>query len=161
GAAAALTAALISERDIRTTARASFGGGAPGAPSDRGADVLDLVDLFQQAAEARFRPDALRRLGLHPRATEGGDRAPRPLTPNGDRVGERGLRPREPVAGGAGPSQGPTEEDQALQNAILAAFPDRVARRREPRGRTVVLAAGGAAELGYEAGGDWLVAVDA
>jgi ATP-dependent helicase HrpB len=44
---------------------------------------------------------------------------------------------------------------------VLAAFPDRVARRREPRARAVVLAAGGSAELGYEAAGEWLVAVDA
>ena len=51
--------------------------------------------------------------------------------------------------------------DDALRLAILAAFPDRVARRREPRARAVVFAAGGSAELGYEAAGDWLVAVDA
>jgi len=180
GAAAGLAAALIAERDIRLGARASFGGGPPGAPSDRGADVLDLVDLFQQAAEARFRADVLRRLELDRRAIEEVDRARRQLATNGpDRVGERGLRPREPIAGGvepsgtslrssdAGrsppgpPSQGPTNDDEALRLAILAAFPDRVARRREPRARTVVFAAGGSAELGYEATGEWLVAVDA
>jgi ATP-dependent helicase HrpB len=153
GAGAALAAALISERDIRAGARASFGGAAPGAPSDRGADVLDLVDLFQQAAEARFRPDVLRRLELDRRAAEEVDRARRQLV-TADRGGERGLRPREPVAGG------PTN-DEALRMAILAAFPDRVARRREPRGRTVVFAAGGSAELGYEPTGEWLVAVHA
>ena len=141
GGGAALTAALISERDIRAGARASFGGGGgPGGAPDRGADVLDLVDLFQQAAEARFRPDVLRRLELDRRATEEVDRARRQLAPGGK---DRG------------------NDEQALRLAILAAFPDRVARRREPRARTVVLAAGGSAELGYEAGGDWLVAVDA
>jgi ATP-dependent helicase HrpB len=141
GPAAALAAALISERDIRLTSRASFGAG-PGAPSDRGADVLDLVDLFQQAAEARFRPDVLRRLELDRRATEEVDRARRQLAPADRRD-----------AGAA--------SDTGLRLAILAAFPDRVARRREPRARTVVLAAGGSAELGYQATGDWLVAVDA
>ena len=30
-----------------------------------------------------------------------------------DRVGERGLRPHEPVAGGLGPSQGPSYDDVA------------------------------------------------
>ncbi|HXU00195.1 MAG TPA: ATP-dependent helicase HrpB, partial [Polyangia bacterium] len=139
GAAASLAATLIAERDIRLGARASFGGGPPGAPSDRGADVLDLVDLFQQAAEARFRPDVLRRLELDRRATEEVDRARRALV-GGDIRGAN---------------------DHALRLAILSAFPDRVARRREPRGRAVVLAAGGSAELGYEANGDWLVAVDA
>ena len=146
GAAAATAAALISERDIRVTARASFGGGPSGAPSDRGADVLDLVDLFGQAAEARFRPDVMRRLELDRRSTEEVDRARRQLQGGGDRGGR----------GAAGPAA-----DEPLRMAILAAFPDRVARRREPRGRTVVLAAGGSAELGYEATGDWLVAVDA
>ena len=142
GAAASLAAALIAERDIRQSARASFGGG-PGAPSDRGADVLDLVDLFQQAAEARFRPDVLRRLELDRRATEEVDRA------------------RRQLIGGAVRARVGARDDQALRLAILAAFPDRVARRREPRARTVVLAAGGSAELGYEAAGEWLVAVDA
>jgi ATP-dependent helicase HrpB len=141
GAAASLAAALIAERDIRQGARASFGGG-PGAPSDRGADVLDLVDLFQQAAEARFRPDVLRRLELDRRATEEVDRARRQLIGGTVRTGS-------------------AADDQAVRLAILSAFPDRVARRREPRARTVVLAAGGSAELGYEAAGEWLVAVDA
>ena len=141
GAAASLAAALIAERDIRQSARASFGGG-PGAQSDRGADVLDLVDLFQQAAEARFRPDVLRRLELDRRATEEVDRARRQLIGGTIRTGS-------------------AADDQALRLAVLAAFPDRVARRREPRARTVVLAAGGSAELGYEAAGEWLVAVDA
>jgi ATP-dependent helicase HrpB len=142
GAAASLAAALIAERDIRLGARASFGGGPPGAPSDRGADVLDLVDLFQQAAEARFRPDVLRRLELDRRATEEVERARKQLVGGNLRTGSK-------------------PDDDALRLAILSAFPDRVARRREPRGRTVVLAAGGSAELGYEATGDWLVTADA
>ena len=141
GAAASLAATLIAERDIRQGARASFRGGPPGAASDRGADVLDLVDLFQQAAEARFRPDVLRRLELDRRATEEVERARRQLVGGDARVEAAG--------------------EQALRLAILSAFPDRVARRREPRGRSVVLAAGGSAELGYEAAGDWLVAADA
>ena len=32
-------------------------------------------------------------------------------TTQNDRVGERGVSPREPVAGGVGPSQGPTDDD--------------------------------------------------
>jgi ATP-dependent helicase HrpB len=143
GAAAGLAAALISERDIRQTARASFGGGPAGRASDRGADVLDVVDMFQQAAEARFRPDVLRRLELDRRAIEEVDRA------------------RRQLGGGPRDDRGGPASDDALRLAILAAFPDRVARRREPQGRAVVLAAGGSAELGYEAAGDWLVAVDA
>src|SRR5205814_7011658 len=129
GGAAATAAALIAERDIRANTRASFGGPG-GAPSDRGADVIDLVDLFQQAAEARFGGDVLRRLELDRRATEEVERARRQM-----QGGDRGAR-------------GPAAEE-SLRMAILAAFPDRVARRREPRGRTVVLAAGGSGELGH------------
>src|SRR5204863_6003579 len=141
GGAAATAAALIAERDIRANTRASFGGPG-GAPSDRGADVIDLVELFQQAAEARFGGDVLRRLELDRRATEEVERARRQLGSGARRAG------------------GP-QDDQALRMALLTAFPDRVGRRREPRGRTVVLAAGGSADLGYQASGEWLVAVDA
>jgi DNA-nicking Smr family endonuclease len=39
-----------------------------------------------------------------------------------DRVGERGLRPREPGAGGPGPAQGP-DEDAAFAEAMRGAHP--------------------------------------
>jgi ATP-dependent helicase HrpB len=53
----------------------------------------------------------------------------------------------------------PKDPDVALRQAILAAFPDRVARRRGPGAREALLAAGGTAELGGAA--DWVVAVEA
>ncbi|HVV52990.1 MAG TPA: ATP-dependent helicase C-terminal domain-containing protein, partial [Polyangia bacterium] len=43
---------------------------------------------------------------------------------------------------------------------VLAAFPDRVARRREPGAKAALLAGGGSAELGLAQTGDWLVAID-
>ncbi len=171
GAAAALAAALIGERDIRAGARASFGPG-PGARADRGADVVDLVDLYREAEAGRFRPDALRRLELDARAVEEIGRVRRQLTSALDRGAapgdrrsalDRGAAPgdrrsapgRERAApGDAGPETG------ALRLAILAAFPDRVARRREAGGKTALLAAGGSVELGLEQTGDWLVAID-
>ncbi len=142
--AAALAAALIGERDIRASARASFGGGAGPRP-DRGADVIDLVDLYREAESGRFRPDLLRRLELDARAV--------------DEVG----RVRRQLASALDSRRGRIDaaaEAQALRLAVLTAFPDRVARRREPGGKTAVLAAGGSAELGLEQTGDWLVAVD-
>ena len=145
GDTAALAAALIAERDIRATARASFSGGQPGPRTARGADVVDLVDLYREAEAARFRPDALRRLEIEPRAAEEVGRVRRQLSAALER---RGARPEL----GA--------ETRAVQLAILAAFPDRVAKRREAAGQTVVLAAGGSATLGLEQTGDWLVAVD-
>jgi ATP-dependent helicase HrpB len=144
GDAAALAAALIGERDIRASARASFGSGA-GARPDRGADVIDLVDLYREAEAGRFRPDVLRRLELEARAVEEVGRVRRQLASALD-----GHRARAEAAA----------EAPALRQALLTAFPDRVARRREAGGKTALLAAGGSAELGLEQTGDWLVAVD-
>ncbi|HSS37621.1 MAG TPA: helicase-related protein, partial [Polyangia bacterium] len=74
---AALAATLIAERDIRRTARASFGAG-PGE-FERGADIGDLIEAFRDAERERFRPDALRRLELDARAVEETRRARRQL----------------------------------------------------------------------------------
>jgi len=146
GDAAALAAALIGERDIRASARASFGGGpSAGGRPDRGADVTDLVDLYREAEAGRFRSDLLRRMELDARAVEEVGRVRRQLTSAVD-----GRRARVDAAA----------EAQSLRMAILTAFPDRVARRREAGGKTALLAAGGSAELGLEQTGDWLVAVD-
>jgi len=144
GDAAALAAALIGERDIRAGARASFGSG-PGGRPDRGADVVDLVDLYREAEAGRFRPDLLRRLELDGRAVEEVGRVRRQLASALD--GRRGR------------ADAPAEA-QGLRLAMLTAFPDRVARRREPGGKTAILAASGSAELGLEQTGDWLLAVD-
>ena len=118
-----------------------------GAGNDRGAEIVDLVDLFREAEAERFRPDVLRRLELDRRATEEVDRVRRQLVGSGGGAARR----RRPLD---------AEASRALRLAVLAAFPDRVARRREHKSRAVVLAAGGAAELGFEASGDWLVTVD-
>jgi ATP-dependent helicase HrpB len=145
GDGAALAAALIGERDIRATARASFAPGPGGARPDRGADLADLVDLYRDAEAARFRPDALRRLELDGRAVEEVGRVRRQLA--------SAMEARGRPTGG-------DPEARALRLAILAGFPDRVARRREPGASTALLAAGGSAELGLAQTGDWMVAVD-
>jgi ATP-dependent RNA helicase HrpB len=54
-----------------------------------------------------------------------------------------------------------SEED--FRRAVLAAYPDRVAKRRAPRSDRFVLASGTGARLAKESGvhdGDWIVAVD-
>jgi ATP-dependent helicase HrpB len=145
GPAACLAAALVSERDIRATARATFGPGR-GAPTDRGADLVDLVDLYREAEAARFGAGALRRLEIDGRAA--------------DDVGRVRDQLASALPRGRGEPPGSGAETRALRLAILSAFPDRVARRREPGARTAVLAAGGSAEVGLEPAGDWLVAVD-
>jgi ATP-dependent helicase HrpB len=146
GDAACLAAALISERDIRTAARASFAT-AERAGLERGAEVVDLVDLFQEAERARFGAEVVRRLELDRRALDEVARVRRQLA--------AGLARRNDA-----PPAGRPNDSAALRQAVLAAFPDRVARRRADERRAVVLAAGGSASLGFEASHDWLVAVD-
>jgi ATP-dependent helicase HrpB len=148
GAAACLVAALISERDIRRGARTSFGHGGRRGQNDgaESGEILDLVDLYRQAEAARFRADTLRSLGLDARATGAVARVTRHLT--------------SALGKSAGPRVEGAAEDAALRLATLAAFPDRVARRRSPTDRAVVLANGGSAELQFDPGSEWLVAVD-
>ncbi|MFL5307019.1 MAG: ATP-dependent helicase HrpB [Polyangia bacterium] len=136
---AALAATLIAERDIRRTARASFSAGP--VEYERGADVGDLIEAFRDAERERFRPDVLRRLELDGRAVEETRRARRQLL-------------------GSLPPAAPEERRTAVEMALLAGFPDRVAHRRDPDGNTVVFAGGGSAEVGRAQPGAWLVALD-
>jgi ATP-dependent helicase HrpB len=148
-----VAAALIAERDIRERSRASFTrAGAGGGGDGRGADLLELVDLFRQAAAARFARDRLRALGLDARAVEQVERARQQLSSLVERPAARASVEIE-------------AEERALQIATLTGFPDRVGRRRADRNgrsRAVVLSGGGSAELGFEAGEtlDLLVAID-
>jgi ATP-dependent helicase HrpB len=135
---AALAATLIAERDIRLGTRATFG--AASAQTERGADVGDLVEAFREAERERFRPEALRRLELDPRAVEEVRRA------------------RGQLTGAVAPDR--ASGNRPLEMALLAGFPDRVGRRREPDGTTVVFAGGGSAELSRAQAGEWLVALD-
>lgn len=142
----ATLAALIGERDIRE--RGPRGPVNVRGPRNDGADLIALLETFEAARAARFAADRVRALGLDPRATEAVDRARRQL-----------LGPL--ARGGAAPDRTRLELDRELARAALTGFPDRVARRREAGSRTVVLAGGGTAEVGYEMDSDYLVAIDA
>jgi ATP-dependent RNA helicase HrpB len=148
--AACLAAALIAERDIRARARTGFGARGAAEP-DRGCDVAELVDLYRDAEAERFRPNALRRLELDARAVEEVRRAHRQL------AGALGHPRVSPAV------TRPEADTKALRMAVLTGFADRVAERRAAS-RTVRLAGGGAAELGYDptpsSASSWLVVVD-
>jgi ATP-dependent helicase HrpB len=149
-----LAAALVSERDIRSRARAAFapGGGRPGGAGPEDAvEIADLVDSFRSAEAERFRPEALRRLELDRRAVDEVARAARAL---GAACRETSPRERPARAGND------ELDERALRLAVLAAFPDRVARRRPGEPEVALLAAGGAAAIGRGGPADWLVAVD-
>jgi ATP-dependent helicase HrpB len=133
-----LLAALISERDIRLDARANFGGAHPGIRGQLSgsSDLLELLDCFREAEEARFESERVFALGLDARAVQAVRRGQRQL--------RRILSATNPAIRRQ-PAGGQTEE--ALLMAILSAFPDRVARRRKVGSRELLLAAGGSAVL--------------
>lgn len=163
GREGALVAALLGERDIRASEAGRFSAG-PGAAARRDvptgpSDLLELASLFEEAARARFGEGALRRLGLAPGAVQAVERARRQL----ERHAGRGPSP-SPRGAGGGPGGGAGASEDALLRATLAAFPDRVARRRAPGSDEVVLAGGGSARLAAESAvreAPLLVAVDA
>jgi ATP-dependent helicase HrpB len=115
---AALAAALLSERDPFLR--------GPDAPADAGghrtlSDVLDRVESLE-AYERGGRGAALNRAAAH-----------FVLRARGQLL--RSLR------GGHAPKRD-VPADEAVLRALLAAFPDRVARRREPGGRRGVMVGG-------------------
>jgi ATP-dependent helicase HrpB len=132
---ACLAAALLGERDMRV----SSGGGPWRGPELSGSegDVDLLIELYRAAREERFHDSALRRLGLHPGRVAS--------------VRQSHQQIRRDLGGRRGPDdeyQG--EEQRSLSLALLAGFPDRVARRRQPGSRDVILATGQVAQLDEE-----------
>ena len=130
GREGAVLAALLAERDIRERTA----GGRRGGPVTGPSDLLELAHLFEQASASRFDPDRLRALGLSPGAVQAVERSRRQVSQ---------LLGRTP----ASPRPRPEQIEEALLLATLAAYPDRVARRRAPGSPEVVLAAGGSARL--------------
>ncbi|MDR1727473.1 MAG: ATP-dependent helicase HrpB [Acidobacteriota bacterium] len=154
-----LAAALLSERDIRLDARATVSradaGACGGARRSSGrSDLLELADLFREAEAAGFHPERLRSLGLDPGAVHAVRQAHRQLTR---------LSPGKD-GGGGGVRLTDEDRGEALGMAVLAAFPDRVARRRKKGDGEVLLSNGGAARLAPSSvvhGAMFLVAADA
>lgn len=130
----ALAAALLSERDIRRGARQSFRGGSRPLDAARGdSDVIELMDRFDEAREARFDAQALGRMGLEVRAVRAVDRARTQLS--------RVARDR------AAAPENLDEEERRVRRTLLAGFPDRVARRARPGAAELVFCQGGGAKL--------------
>lgn len=129
GAAAdgALLAALLEERDIRAERRTKFGGKADLTHAIvHDSDLLAMVEAFEEAEASNFGASATRAAGLDPTTVS----AVR-------RVRDRLLRSKSTERA----------DEKTLLKCILHGFPDRVARRRRPGDRTLVMADGGSAEL--------------
>ena len=148
GEEAAALAALVAEGDISDSARTRWGDAGPRAGAPEGADLLERLDRFQQARAARFARDRLRGLGVDERAAGAAELARRQLA--------AALRRDGPVKRPTSPNA----IDEALAMATLAAFPDRVMRRRSPGSDQALLASGGVANVGALPPNDLLCAVD-
>jgi len=151
GEEAAALAALVAEGDISDGARTRFGGHGPRMRATEGADLLERLDRFQQARAGRFARERLRGLGVDARAAETAEMARRQLAAALRRDGPAKRR-MEPYQADA--------IDEALAMATLAAFPDRVMRRRSPGSNEALLASGGVADVGAQPPDDLLCAVD-
>jgi ATP-dependent helicase HrpB len=152
GEEAALIAALVGERDLRTSTRTAFGSrfDAAAHAASGPSDLLELAELFAEAESTRFEHQRVRALGLEPRAVEAVARARRQLA----RLVKQGAPPPADTAA----------TDAALLAAVLAGFPDRVARRRKRGERELVLANGRTARLSEQSvvhDAELMVAVDA
>lgn len=123
----ALTAAVLGERDPRRSARASFGGGSAQRLTAGDSDVVAVVDALEAAARERLRPGELRARDLEPDAVFA--------------IRSAAARIDERLAGASVHG----DRDTVLLQALLWAFSDRVARRRKPGGKDLVLSGGGSA----------------
>ncbi len=132
GARGCLAAALLGEREIRLAARTRFG-----ARDTRvevgGSDVVARIEAFEAAEAEGFSARAIRYGELDANAT-------RSVARVRDRLA-RALRVD------ASPRSSLDDEEEALGLALLAGYPDRVGRWRDPNGDDVVFADGGSARL--------------
>jgi ATP-dependent helicase HrpB len=158
----AVLAALVGERDLRAGTKTRFdqpgggGGGGGGGPrsldiATETSDLLGLLDRFREAEGASFSTHAIRAIGLDQGAVHAVERARKQL----GRI-VRNVDAKTP--------QSPKAADEALLIAVLAGFPDRVARRKRAGSRDLALAQGGTAELAETSAvrdAPWMVAVDA
>jgi ATP-dependent helicase HrpB len=172
--AGCLAAALLGEREIRAALRTSLGaeGGRDrgGQARRRGqndtsgaSDLIERVEVFRQAAAGGpMRPERARAQGLDVGAAMAAARAYDQISRQISRQLGRTLG-RNPTRGPRG-ERTAEEEEEALGLAALAAFPDRVARRRAPHAPELLLAGGGSAKLAETSvvrEAEWLVALDA
>jgi ATP-dependent helicase HrpB len=151
--AGAVLAAILGEKDIGHRARPmERKRGTLKAESSGDSDLLESLELFEKIEAEGFKPGAMRRLDLDAAAVSAVKRQSDHL-----------LR----LAGGPGKETKTDLDEDDLLKSILAAFPDRVARRRggQGGGRKIefVLASGGSAFLDDASvvrGSEWVVAAD-
>ncbi len=145
---ACIAAAILAEGDIRAASRQRFGPGRVHDEATERSDLGALVDRFREVQESRFSAGSVRAADLDAGATHAVARAASQLARACDRRR----------------SNVPASTEDALGMALLAGYPDRVARRVRAGGRQIALAAGGSAELAETSvvrDAEWMVALDA
>jgi ATP-dependent helicase HrpB len=148
----ALVAALLSERDLRSRPRATFGVHHQNRRQvlSGDSDVVELIDLYLHARDAHLSNAELYDSGIDKLAFGAIQRTHQQL--------RRLIH---------GPDVGATLDESAEQElaiALLVAFPDRVAKRRTRDGAEVVLRSGAVARLSESSvvvKPQWLLAIDA
>ena len=126
---ACVIAALLGARPVRLERR----GPAAAARIASSSDLIDDLDVMLEARHDGLRADRLRRDGVDIGTAHAVDRAAKQL----ERIVDTRTR---------GPA-GDDAVDRELQIAILAAYPDRVGRRRAPNSADVVFSGGGSGAL--------------
>ncbi|MCI0336538.1 MAG: ATP-dependent helicase HrpB [Acidobacteria bacterium] len=150
GERACVIAALIGERDIVASDlfKSERGRARTAGPSD----LLDRMDLFEEAARANFNPSRLREMGLEVGAVLAVERVRKQLR----KLGERRVGRTAELA----------EQERVLLLSILAGYPDRVAKRRSLKSDNseLLLSNGGGGWLSSSSvvlQSEFLIAVDA
>lgn len=151
GSLGALVAALLAERDLRLTSRASLGSGTGFTSSvfSGNSDVLELVEAYLQC-EREHPSRSPRDQGVDPNAFRSVRQLYRQLLDHTSRASTR--------------IELDTESETLLAQALLVAFPDRIAKRRSPGSPELVLCSGAIARLDDASvvrSSEWLLAIDA
>lgn len=144
----ATLAALLGERDLRMETRARLGPGR-GPSRDVTAGPSDLLELLERFELGQA--NGARGAGVDPGALQNVSRVRSQLQRFTD--ARAANRPKDSLA-----------REQALLRAVLAGYPDRVAKRRKPNAPQVVFATGGDAALDETSvvrDAEWVVAADA
>jgi len=142
GELGALLAALAAERDIRSETRA-FGGGGDARWAAASSDLLHRAELFGEAERAGFGEAICRRLDLDRGALRAVERARNAF----QRGARRQLPPAAPGRDDRDATNARAAGETRARKAILAAYVDRLCRRRAPGDARGLMIGGGGVVL--------------
>lgn len=160
----AAVAALLGERDLRTSGKTKFGDGGHRAfdHATERSDLLALLDLYREVEASSFAAHAVRAADLDMGAVRHVAQAVRQLERLVDDRPKRARDKESQASSGEAPIG--AAYDDALLLSVLSGFPDRVARRKSPGSRELAMAEGGGAELAETSvvrDAPWMVAATA